>query len=98
MYGALDISASALVAQRTRLNVISANIAGKQALLNADGEYEPYRRRFAVFAVGDPSRGISDGVHVQSIEIDPSRCVRSTSRARRTPTRTATSTTPTSTR
>ena len=72
MYGALDISTSALVAQRTRLNVISANVASQKAILNADGEYEPYRRRYVVFAVGDPARGSREGVHVQSIEIDPS--------------------------
>ena len=70
MYGALDVSTSALVAQRTRLNVISANIASQKAILNADGEYEPYRRRYVVFAAGDPSRGSGEGVHVNRIGID----------------------------
>ena len=70
MYGALDISTSGLVAQRTRLNVIAANIAGSKAILNEQGEYDPYRRRFAVFAAGDPATGSSEGVHVQSIGID----------------------------
>ena len=70
MYGALDVSTSALIAQRTRLNVISANIASQKAILNADGEYEPYRRRYVVFAAGDPARGNRDGVHVKSIGID----------------------------
>ncbi|MHC4946875.1 MAG: flagellar basal body rod protein FlgC [Planctomycetota bacterium] len=70
MYGSLDISTSALVAHRTRLDVISANIAGKDAILNADGEYEPYRRRVALLATGDPGRGSAAGVHVQSIELD----------------------------
>ena len=70
MYGSLDVSTSALVAQRTRLNVISANIASQKAILKADGEYEPYRRRYTVFAAGDPSRGSSEGVHVKSIAID----------------------------
>lgn len=72
MYGALDVSASALIAQRTRLNVITANIANSKAILNPDGEYEPYRRRIAVFAAGDPARGSDQGVHVASIMIDRS--------------------------
>ena len=72
MYGTLDISASALVAQRTRLNVIAANIANSKAILNEAGEYDPYRRRFAVFAPGDPQRGKPGGVHVAAIELDPS--------------------------
>lgn len=70
MYGALDISTSALVAQRTRLTVIAANVANKDAILNARGEYEPYRRRSVVFATGDPARGSAHGVHVASIQID----------------------------
>jgi flagellar basal-body rod protein FlgC len=70
MYGALDISTSALVAQRTRLNVITANIANQKSILNEAGAYEPYRRRFAVFAPGDPARGSADGVHVASIATD----------------------------
>ncbi len=70
MYGALDTSTSALVAQRTRLEISAANIANAQALTNAAGEYEPYRRRFAVFAHGDPASGPPHGVHVAAIEID----------------------------
>lgn len=72
MYGALDISTSALVAQRTRLDVISANIANKDTILNAEGEYEPFRRRMAILAEGDPSRGTGAGVHVAEIELDDS--------------------------
>ncbi len=72
MYGALDISTSALVAQRTRLNVITGNVSNAKSITNAAGEYEPYRRRFAVFGSGDPVRGSAQGVHVASIEIDGS--------------------------
>ena len=70
MYGSLDISTSALVAQRTRLNIVAANVANSQTILNADGEYEPYRRRYAVFAPGDPANGSTQGVHVAEIQID----------------------------
>ena len=70
MYGSLDISTSGLIAQRTRLDVIAANIANKGTLLNVDGEYEPFRRRFLELAPGDPSSGSALGVHVKSIKID----------------------------
>lgn len=72
MFGALDISTSALVANRTRLNVISANMANQYSVQNAEGEYAPYRRRVPIFAAGDPARGNSAGVHVREIELDPS--------------------------
>ena len=70
MYGSLDVSTSALIAQRTRLNVATANIANSKAILNADGELDPYRRRFPIFATGDPTTGSPNGVHVAAIEID----------------------------
>jgi len=51
---------------------IAANIANSGTLLNAAGEYEPFRRRVAHFAPGDPSAatrsGRSLGVHVREIE------------------------------
>lgn len=72
MYGALDVSTSALVANRTRLDVISANIANKDTLLNAEGEYEPFQRRVAMLASGDPSRSSAGGVHVSEIQLDES--------------------------
>lgn len=74
MYGSLDISTSGLVAQRTRLNVISANIANSSAILNAQGEYEPYRRRIPYMEAGDPSAstesGRAAGVHISEIGLD----------------------------
>lgn len=77
MYGALDISVSGLEAQRTRLNVISANIANSDAILDANGEPNPYRRRIALFSAGGPDKngrpGSTDGspgVRVAEIAID----------------------------
>jgi flagellar basal-body rod protein FlgC len=70
MYGTLDVSTSGLIANRVRLEAISANIAGKDAILNAKGEYEPFRRRIAMLAQGDPSRDSSQGVHVAAIALD----------------------------
>lgn len=70
MYGSLDISTSGLIAQRTRLNIVAANVANARNILNAQGEYDPYRRRFAVFGTGDPAAGSDQGVHVADIGID----------------------------
>ncbi|WP_432799451.1 flagellar basal body rod protein FlgC [Poriferisphaera sp. WC338] len=72
MFGALDISTSALVAQRVRANTISANMANANSIYNAEGEYEPYRRQIVVFAPGDTRTGNKDGVHVQKIMMDDS--------------------------
>ncbi|MEX0776181.1 MAG: flagellar basal body rod protein FlgC [Phycisphaeraceae bacterium] len=72
MFGALDISTSALVAQRTRLDVISANVANRDAIYDTEGNYAPFRRRIPVFATGDPATGNSQGVHVTRIDLDQS--------------------------
>jgi flagellar basal-body rod protein FlgC len=72
MYGSLDISTSGLIAQRTRLTVTSANLLNAKTILNEDGEYEPFRRRFAVLGAGDPKSGSPLGVHVAAIELDDS--------------------------
>lgn len=69
----LDISASALVAQRVRMDTVAANMANAFTTRNAEGRAEPYRRRFVIFAPGDPRRGPdAAGVHVARIEVDDS--------------------------
>lgn len=55
MFGSLDISTSGLVAHRQWMEVISANVANQRSIYNADGQYEPYRRKVAVFAPGNPA-------------------------------------------
>ena|ERR1051325_7908013 len=70
MFDSLDISSSALKAQRVRLDTIAGNIANMQTTRNAAGKVEPYRRRFAVFAAGQDSG--RPGVHVSRIEQDRS--------------------------
>ncbi len=72
MYGMLDISTSALTANRVRLDAISANIANAEAIKNAAGEYEPFRRRMVMLGSGDPKSGSEEGVHVSSIDLDQS--------------------------
>ncbi len=71
MFGALDTSTSALVANRQWTESIAANLANQHATFNADGEYEPYRPKRVVFGVGDPTSGSASGVHVASVVDDP---------------------------
>lgn len=70
MFGALDTSTSALVANRQRLEVISANMANRNTIEDADGNYSPFRRRLAILAPGDPKSGSKSGVHVKEIMLD----------------------------
>lgn len=68
MYGSLDISTSGMIAQRTRMQVIAANLANSNTLENTQGEYEPYLRRAAMFEpAGDPSN--PQGVRISEIDI-----------------------------
>lgn len=46
-FSAMDISASALTAERTRMNLISSNLANVNSTRSAEGG--PYRRKDAVF-------------------------------------------------
>jgi len=71
MIRALDISGSALTAQRTRLNIIAGNIANAFTTVQEDGTIRPYRRKTATF---EPARMGDDGPGVRVAEIleDPS--------------------------
>lgn len=71
MFGSLDISTSALVANRQRLETISANMANASTILDENGNYAPFQRRISVLAPGDPGRGSPMGVHVREILLDP---------------------------
>lgn len=72
MYGALAVNTSALVAYRTQLDVIAGNIAMKDSVRYEGDQAIPFRRRVALFAPGDPSRGPgAAGVHVASVVEDP---------------------------
>jgi len=73
MFGAFDISASALSAQRTRIDTISSNIANIDSAYGSvasDGSVTPYRRLFTVFQAQRMEDG-GAGVGVKSIEEDP---------------------------
>jgi len=77
----LDISASALTAQRLRMDVVSQNVANISTTRDVDGE--PYRRRYVIFQQrenADFSQRLNDsiagtagsGVRVTEILEDPS--------------------------
>ncbi len=70
MIRALDISSSALTAQRARLDVIAGNMANAEVTRQEDGTPLPFRRRFVTFAAGDGQGG--PGVHVDSVQTDQS--------------------------
>lgn len=72
MLNLIDISTSALVAQRTNMDVIAGNIAMRESVQWNGTEAIPFRRRVALMAPGDPTRGRgAAGVHVASIVEDP---------------------------
>lgn len=73
MMSSLDISTSALVAQRTRLNAISGNIANISSLVDENGNPNPYQARQVVFQTDDSvSPGEAAGVKVAEVVKDQS--------------------------
>lgn len=69
MFNAFDVSTSGLVAQRTRLNAISSNLANMSTTRNEYGEVEPYRPRYVTFQTdtGVTTSGGGSGVRVASV-------------------------------
>jgi len=85
-----DISASALTAQRMRMDVISSNIANADTTRGSyvNGKFEPYKRKLVVLEPTGPSfsnvlagemgrKGTTQGVKVSRIQEDqtPSKLV-----------------------
>jgi flagellar basal-body rod protein FlgC len=69
MLRSIDISTSALVAQRVRMDTLASNLANVSTTHNEQGEPEPYQPRYVVFAA-DESVGPhgAAGVKVASVE------------------------------
>ena len=73
---AVDASASALDAQRTRMEVAISNITNAESTRNADGRVEPYRRREVVLEAKtfesnfDGSAAGAAGVRVAGVVVD----------------------------
>lgn len=68
LFTAMDISASGMRAQRTRMNVISSNIANAQTTRTAEGG--PYKRKDVVLQTNTFEETLSS-VEVQDIVSDP---------------------------
>ena len=72
MFDVLDIGASGLQAQRTRLDTIAANIANVNTTRDAAGQPNPYRRRFVVLEPSRSGNAEAPGVRVREVKLDPS--------------------------
>lgn len=70
MFDVLDMGASGLVAQRTRMDTIAANILHVNTTRNEKGEAVPYRRKFVTFAAGQMNNPAKPGVRVAGIRED----------------------------
>jgi flagellar basal-body rod protein FlgC len=79
MFNSLNISASALFAQRQRLNVIAGNIANLNTTRDASGAAQPFQRRFVTFSASQPladaEGGVGVGFQVEKDAFTPSRRV-----------------------
>ena len=71
MFTSLDVSTSALVAHRLRMNVISQNLANLSTTRNETGELSPYQKRQTIVETDESvgSHGAA-GVKVAAVEID----------------------------
>ncbi|MBN1766788.1 MAG: flagellar basal body rod protein FlgC [Sedimentisphaerales bacterium] len=70
MFNSIDISTSALVAQRIRMNTCAMNMANIDTIETPEGG--PYQRRSVIFHSGQNTNDRSDqGVHVARIEKQP---------------------------
>ncbi|WP_428908667.1 flagellar basal body rod protein FlgC [Niallia sp. Krafla_26] len=85
MFHSMNITSSALTAQRLRMDVISSNMANADTTRAnlVDGEWEPYRRKRVVMepkensfstylesAMGGDQNSVGNGVKVTKIEAD----------------------------
>jgi flagellar basal-body rod protein FlgC len=72
MFTPIDVSTTALIAQRQRMNTIADNIANVSTTRNADGKPSPFQRRFVTFAAahveGAPESidGVKYEIHVDT--------------------------------
>jgi flagellar basal-body rod protein FlgC len=70
MLTSFDVSTSALIAQRTRLNAISSNIANMSTTRNEQGEPEPFVPRYVTFQTDANinTYGGGQGVKIGSVD------------------------------
>lgn len=69
----MEISASGLSAQRTRINIISQNLANAETTRTAEGG--PYRRRITVFSAKPFEKQLNQALESPSVENTPQKGV-----------------------
>ncbi|MFZ0630461.1 MAG: flagellar basal body rod protein FlgC [Acidobacteriaceae bacterium] len=69
LLGLMEVSGSALQAERIRAEVVAANMANAETTRTADGG--PYRRQQVVFASEAPSDGFASRLSLASGQTDP---------------------------
>jgi flagellar basal-body rod protein FlgC len=72
MFPAFDVSTSALVAQRMRLNAISSNLANIATTRNEYGEPEAYSPRYVTFQADADLTTSAGGMGVKVASVDQS--------------------------
>ncbi|HEX8340847.1 MAG TPA: flagellar basal body rod protein FlgC [Tepidisphaeraceae bacterium] len=72
MFNILEIGATGLVAQRTRMDTIANNVLNINTTRNEQGEKTPFRRRMTIFQAGAAEGSGAGGVHVKEIKLDRS--------------------------
>jgi len=71
MIPALDISTSALVAQRVRLDTVSSNLANLTSLeRDENGNMQPYQARYVIFQTDDALETKTGGVGVKVASVE----------------------------
>jgi flagellar basal-body rod protein FlgC len=71
MFRTIDISTSALIGERQRMNTIAGNLANLNTTRDADGKVAPFQRRFVTFTAQSDNSDTPSGVNYQ-ISIDTS--------------------------
>jgi flagellar basal-body rod protein FlgC len=73
MFATMEISSSGMIAQRARLDTISANMANAFTTGDAQNRPSPYRRRVALLEPGSQAGQNPElGVHVSRVLVDDS--------------------------
>jgi flagellar basal-body rod protein FlgC len=73
MLSSMDVSTSALVAQRTRLNAIASNIANMSTLRDENGDPKPYESRYVIFQTDDTLKTSNGAVGVKVASVETSK-------------------------
>ena len=68
----INTAASAILSQRTKMDIIAANIANAQTTRDANGANNPYRRKTVSFQTVLDEQNQVHGIEVQAIEEDQS--------------------------